>query len=760
MSVEVQPAENDDLLDQIFGAEIHLPEVKTTGKFADGEVTKTVKVTEESHYEKTNGFSSTHEEKIIEQHEVFHHESSHQEFKEVHEVEAHTESKIEGHDTEEEDKTEEHLAVEDEHIMPNIAEESSRYSSDSETETSETIVKEHAEGEDKDEEEHAYEVVKPRQKDKLAPLRSPIQDQLIAEMREKQNGQEKEDYYEQIVEEDVPLGDDTNQSYEDSKENGAKLEEKAESFLEYDKIKRAEVMEEKISEPNFDIDMKSEDYDHELAKFDERAGLESTGSHMAESVQNLRDDDADKKSIQFSDLPMDSENKEIHWEHTDGINNSMFYNDNIVLKRSEKFSMHRERESSDAAASEGYQNSEADKHVVYSTVAESKETINNNQDLDEEALSGPGVQNLRSLFESGSKNTQKKTGHPPQKVHEVYGHFDTIEPQQPKEVPQQKTTPVPEPHHEEHHDKEPVRETFVPSVEHEEQKPVNELLNMFGGRKQPTPKKEVPKTVVHKVDRPINRVPAIRSRASSVSSEKDKAVEQTGKAALPSLKHKMRSPIFTSKDQFQSVRVVKNVRQFVKIWGRAPYTPDSPHPMSPVYTSYDTDYLSQEKPHVLKPTASRRSSVANLTNIFSGQHENAQSRATEHVEDVEPEMPAKTQQEIESEAKVETAPHIISAMDKIEDVQIDDIPVSERRKMFEKNVPKRKDSQADKHHYGGRQVAQVKAVVREEPVEEVLKPEKEQTSIVEEITNDTEEMKDYITNLIPVSQRRKMFEAR
>lgn len=59
-----------------------------------------------------------------------------------------------------------------------------------------------------------------------------------------------------------------------------------------------------------------------------------------------------------------------------------------------------------------------------------------------------------------------------------------------------------------------------PSVEHEEQKPVNELLNMFGGRKQPTPKKEVPKTVVHKVDRPINRVPAIRSRASSVSSEK------------------------------------------------------------------------------------------------------------------------------------------------------------------------------------------------------------------------------------------------
>lgn len=34
--------------------------------------------------------------------------------------------------------------------------------------------------------------------------------------------------------------------------------------------------------------------------------------------------------------------------------------------------MHRERESSDAAASEGYQNSEADKHVVYSTVAERK----------------------------------------------------------------------------------------------------------------------------------------------------------------------------------------------------------------------------------------------------------------------------------------------------------------------------------------------------------------------------------------------------
>lgn len=55
-----------------------------------------------------------------------------------------------------------------------------------------------------------------------------------------------------------------------------------------------------------------------------------------------------------------------------------------------------------------------------------------------------------------------------------------------------------------------------------------------------------------------------------------------------------KSPIFTSKDQFQSLRVVKNVRQFVKIWGNA-YSPDGPHPMSPVDRDKELDYMIQEK---------------------------------------------------------------------------------------------------------------------------------------------------------------------
>lgn len=51
-------------------------------------------------------------------------------------------------------------------------------------------------------------------------------------------------------------------------------------------VQAEEVMEETISEPNFDIEVASSDYDHDMENFDQQAGLQSSGVHTSETEKS------------------------------------------------------------------------------------------------------------------------------------------------------------------------------------------------------------------------------------------------------------------------------------------------------------------------------------------------------------------------------------------------------------------------------------------------------------------------------------------
>ncbi|VDD85105.1 unnamed protein product [Enterobius vermicularis] len=643
--------EQHDLLDEVFGAEIHLPEVK--GKA----ITQTEKSDED-----------------------------------------------ESQSSEDEDERRKNVRGEDEELEKESSKGESRESLKSESSSEVEDSSRHDESDvEKDEEEGEYDEEKTKKTDKIAPSRNPENEQSFVEMEQKQldtneqKSSEDEEEPSQYVEEDVDMdqvfgasssqtvGSRVQYNFEAEAESPFQMEEteppkqeqKAEAFLDYDRKRAEEVMEETISEPNFDIEVASSDYDHDMENFDQQAGLQSSGVHTSETEKSEGTDTGEQKQVLFSELPMDSENR---WNQEERQEPD-FYDNNVP------------------EAEESEDKSEAHIKFKDSHVSVPIDTFDHSS-ADKAISAAPGVRNLKSIFESKkSSPSPPKTEHPPVRYDDLYAEEERLE-SRPSYIQSERREEQNVGQKVEY--VESVKEQrFVPNVEVEEQKPVGELLNMFGGRKKPSPRKEVAKQLKNQV--PYSKAavtPAARSYTSSEAPEKGSVPKCRVHSLLEPSKLETspnqgdnsaarksplkKSPIFTSKDQFQSLRVVKNVRQFVKIWGNA-YSPDGPHPMSPVDRDKELDYMIQEKPH-----------QDNSHSVPKGEK---QERSQNYSEELHSPA-AKTEETVGN--------HTVSSRDKVKEESIENLPVSQRRMMWERRRPRKmSNSPQIKLQHNGQQVSEV-----------------------------------------------------
>ncbi|VDK44076.1 unnamed protein product [Anisakis simplex] len=225
---------------------------------------------------------------------------------------------------------------------------------------------------------------------------------------------------------------------------------------------------------------------------------------------------------------------------------------------------------------------------------------NKESSLKGEVSGAPGVRNLKSVFEKedtkGAKLPSSRR-HPP-----VIDYMNEQDYRQQEKKKQEAVKPVVMKRQEVREpistkEAKPVEERAV--VEEESQRSVNELLSVFTpprGRISAETRKGKEKTWLKATKSgPEVQIVAVEAKGTAkevgrpeqlpnehVSSTTQEAPSTESSTLSPP--QRVYVPPKPAADKFQSIRVVKNVRQFVKLWGQAPYHPGDPHPLSPVPT--------------------------------------------------------------------------------------------------------------------------------------------------------------------------------
>ncbi|KHN81506.1 hypothetical protein Tcan_18022 [Toxocara canis] len=599
------------------------------------------------------------------------------------------------------------------------------------------------------------------------------------------------DRKEEYIEEDVHINGEHLRARDDDEMDSLRREEeeqgpaiqqhRAEDFLDYDQAQMRRGTES-IEEPDFRVETEMSESGEERQRRDEEYEQIEQQEYVAVAASVPKSRTSTNVSEDHMHYMASTESpSEIQQDEG-------FYNANVFMKKRDEY----------PEIDEGKLSRRSSRSSSYRAISVKRDSIASTQhgtfepnpafSIAGEVSGAPGVRSLKSLFEKGDADDAQAPvldSHPP--VIDYMSEEDYRQHEKPKEQPAVEvyTEPI-------HHVEEPVNQERRQSVasavvKEEEQRPVSELLSVFGGRRMAQGAQFVQKfrgkeekTEARAEPQPV--AAAARSGTAPALAKAEEHPEKTQQSHIPA--PALNAPSAPSSqlspprrvylppraaaapvDNFHSVRVVKNVRQFVKLWGQAPYSPGDPHPLSPVPADipilHDKHTIrvveKVETKHPVKVAAAMPSNESNEQVSVVKKENHAGENLVTETAPVEQEGP-------------QTHDVVYSENYTVDEVMIDDVPVSQRRKMFEaaQTAPKAPIARrrSSKTQERARMMAKV-AVSQDKYAAKESKPaddnefaqENIESISRDEIEKGTEEIADFITHLTPVSERRKCFES-
>uniref|UniRef100_A0A915BAC0 Uncharacterized protein n=1 Tax=Parascaris univalens TaxID=6257 RepID=A0A915BAC0_PARUN len=601
---------------------------------------------------------------------------------------------------------------------------------------------------------------------------------------------------EEYIEEDVHINDARNgyevemlkeEEREEAEEIQPEYEEKADAFLDYDR-EQMRKGPESIEEPSFKVDTDASEIDDVPDDRDEEYLQTEAEGYAAVAPKSHTSTNASVNRMHYVESPAEEQQQD-----------QQFYGDNVFMRKREEYP--------DVGKDVSERISRRSSRSSYTAISVKRDSTASTQhgtfepnpafSIADEVSSAPGVRSLKSIFEKADipdDDKHQRGAHPPvidymneedyrhqyEPKEEQVGGTAAIEPVQRVEAPVRRMDASA------NKEIKQIRENEM--VDEAEQKPVSELLSIFGGRRTAQNVIILQKSTEKEQKSKAVAAPPVRSDAPMALTTSAEAITRPGKLVQPPQSQRSLTtqsspmsppqrvylpprPLTVKASNSSSVRAVANVRQFVKLWGQAPYTPGDPHPFSPIPAEMS---IAHER-HVIKmgEQEGRKHSVKLIetgpTNI-SNEKINIVVKNDHHAEESKvDEAPNDKQIEVRS-----NTPDVIYSQNyAVEEVMIDDVPVSQRRKIFEQNesawkapIARRRSSKALKSKPKVEQEVAHVTYEREVPilqesvvaeVEQLLHenaehiPRNEIEVAVEEIANS-------ITHLTPVAERRKYFE--
>ncbi|VDM40183.1 unnamed protein product [Toxocara canis] len=618
------------------------------------------------------------------------------------------------------------------------------------------------------------------------------------------------DRKEEYIEEDVHINGEHLRARDDDEMDSLRREEeeqgpaiqqhRAEDFLDYDQAQMRRGTES-IEEPDFRVETEMSESGEERQRRDEEYEQIEQQEYVAVAASVPKSRTSTNVSEDHMHYMASTESpSEIQQDEG-------FYNANVFMKKRDEY----------PEIDEGKLSRRSSRSSSYRAISVKRDSIASTQhgtfepnpafSIAGEVSGAPGVRSLKSLFEKGDADDAQAPvldSHPP--VIDYMSEEDYRQHEKPKEQPAVEvyTEPI-------HHVEEPVNQERRQSVasavvKEEEQRPVSELLSVFGGRRMAQGAQFVQKfrgkeekTEARAEPQPV--AAAARSGTAPALAKAEEHPEKTQQSHIPA--PALNAPSAPSSqlspprrvylppraaaapvDNFHSVRVVKNVRQFVKLWGQAPYSPGDPHPLSPVPADipilHDKHTIrvveKVETKHPVKVAAAMPSNESNeqfpllewIPDIYKIIFHYGQVSVVKKENHAGENLVTETAP-VEQEGP-QTHDVVYSENYTVDEVMIDDVPVSQRRKMFEaaQTAPKAPIARrrSSKTQERARMMAKV-AVSQDKYAAKESKPaddnefaqENIESISRDEIEKGTEEIADFITHLTPVSERRKCFES-
>lgn len=772
-------APKDDLLDLIFSAPINLPEVKgtstanTNASVADAQHNDDICSNEED----KSGYKEAEIATRTEEHIANIEESDKLSHKKVEGVFETSSAHFSTNEVDEQHHVIRGSVVESSDLQDDI----SKGSEHSDAEEIPQVHQRHFEQDEVESGPEDNEVDYEKNERAAAPM------QINADMDVTYGRSHKEEY----IEEDVQIND-TRNDYEaeslkeEEREEPQEVvqpqyEEKADAFLDYDR-EQMRKGPESIEEPSFKVDTDVSEVDEGPERRDEEYLQTEAEGYAAITPKSRASTNASVDRMHYVESPIEEQQQD-----------QQFYNDNVFMRKRDEYP--------ETGQDVSERMSRRSSRSSYRAISVKRDSIASTQhgtfepnpafSIADEVSSAPGVRNLKSLFEKADipdDDKPQRNAHPP--VIDYMNEEDYRQQYKPKEEQVSETVAVEPVQHVEAPTNEEVKQIRENAmVDEAEQKPVSELLSIFGERRTAQSVQTLQKSSGKEQKGKAIAEPPAASAAPMAITTSAEAITRPEKLVQPPQSQKSSTtqssplsppqrvylpprPLTVKTSNSSSVRAVTNVRQFVKLWGQAPYTPGDPHPFSPVPAEMP---ITRER-HVIKVaeqevTKHSMKPIATSPTNTSNEKVNIVEKNEYHAEESKvDEVPNDKQTEVKS-----NTPDVIYSQNyTVEEVMIDDVPVSQRRKIFEQmeSAPKapiarRRSSKALKSEPKVEQkVAQVKADEREEPVlqesiaAEVEQPPHEKVEHISrnEIEKATEEIANFITHLTPVAERRKYFE--